>query len=429
MSGPALSNIVLDAPPERSADAKLILAYSGGLDSTVLLHLLAGSGQPRLQAVHVHHGLQEEAEHWAARCVTVCAALSVPMTLCRVQVQGGGQGVEAAAREARYAALRAQMGAGDVLVTAHHQNDQAETVLLRLLRGTGPTGLAAMRPLTTFPPGWLWRPLLDLSRTQLRAYAEAQGLQWIEDPQNTQAEFSRSFLRSQILPRLETQWPAATRTLARAAELGAEAADLLRELAEIDLRALSSGGDSLPIPALLALSSARRHNMLRHWIESHALPMPFRDTLSRLETEVLDAAVDADPVLAWPGGEFRRYRERLFVMTSVPAVPLDVDLCWNTTAALTLPPGCGRLRTTRDVGAWSVRLARPGERFHPQGSARSRSLKNLFQERGIPTWVRARTPVLERDGQAIWIGGLGWAQGAENFDIEWLDRPPGAPRG
>lgn len=428
MSGPALSNIVLDAPPERSADAKLILAYSGGLDSTVLLHLLARSGQPRMQAVHVHHGLQEAAEHWAEHCAAVCEALDVPMRLCRVQVQGGGQGVEAAAREARYAALRAQMGAGDVLVTAHHQSDQAETVLLRLLRGTGPTGLAAMRPLTAFAPGMLWRPLLDVPRAELHAYAEAQGLRWIEDPQNMQTEFSRSFLRGQILPRLETHWPAASRTLARAAELGAEIAELLRELAESDLRALDSAGDSLPIPALRALSAARRHNLLRHWVESCALPVPFRDTLSRLETEMLGAAVDANPVLAWPGGEFRRYRDRLFVMASLPAVPCDLQLRWNTEDALTLPAGCGRLQATRGIGVWPVRMPRPGERFHPQGSARSRSLKNLFQERGVPTWVRTRTPVLERDGLAVWIGGLGWAQGAENFDIEWLDRPPGAPR-
>lgn len=428
MSGPALNHLVLDAPRDRSGDARLILAYSGGLDSTVLLHLLARSAESRVQAVHVHHGLQPAAEHWATHCAAVCAALGVPMHLCRVQVQGNGQGLEAAAREARYGALRAQMRQGDVLVTAHHQNDQAETVLLRLLRGTGPSGLAAMRPVMPFPPGLLWRPLLDVPRAELRAYAEAHGLQWIEDPQNTQGEFSRSFLRSEILPRLQTHWPAASRSLARAAELGAETAELLRELAEADLHALGAERDGLPIPALKELSAARRHNLLRHWVETRALPVPFRDTLSRVDSEVFGAVVDADPVLAWPGGEFRRYRERLFVMATLPAPPADSRLTWNTADALSLPTGCGRLQARQDAGAVQVRWPRPGERFRPRGAVHSRSLKNLFQERGIPTWVRLRTPVLERDGQAVWIGGIGWAQGAESFDLEWMDRPPGASR-
>lgn len=431
MSGPAPSHIVLDAPPERPANARLIVAYSGGLDSTVLLHLLARSSQPGLRAVHVHHGLQPAAEHWAEHCAAVCEGLDVPMSLCRVHVQGGARGVEAAARDARYAALRAQMRAGDVLVTAHHQDDQAETVLLRLLRGTGPHGLAAMRAVTAFAPGRLWRPLLHAPRAELRAYAEAQGLQWIEDPQNTQADFSRSFLRSEILPRLQARWPAAVRSLARAAELGAETADLLQELAEADLRALGADdgdGDGLPIPALRALSAARRHNLLRHWIATCALPVPFRDALARLEVEVFGAAVDADPVLAWPGGEFRRYRERLFVMAPLPAPPKDVELSWNTAEALTLPAGCGRLHAGQDAGAGWVRLARPGERFHPRGSLHTRRLKNLFQERGVPPWVRLRTPVLEQGGQAVWVGGIGWAQGAASFDIQWRDRPPGASR-
>lgn len=428
MSGPALSKFVLGGEPKRSGDARLIVAFSGGLDSTVLLHVLAHSGLPRVQAVHVQHGLQEAAEGWPAHCAGVCAERGVAMRLCRVQVQGGGQGVEAAAREARYAALRGQMAPGDVLVTAHHQNDQAETVLLRLLRGSGPTGLAAMRPLTTFAPGLLWRPLLDVPRAELHAYAEAHGLRWIEDPQNTHTEFSRSFLRGEILPRLETHWPAATRTLARAAELGAETTQLLRELAEADLRALESADESLPIPALLALSAARRHNLLRHWIASRSLPMPFRGTLLRMDTEVLGATSDAHPVLAWPGGEFRRHRERLFVLAPLLEVPINFQVRWNTAETLLLPPGCGRLCAVQDAGASSLRMARSGERFRPRGSAHARSLKNLFQEGGVPTWVRVRTPVLERDGQAVWVGGLGWAQGAASFDIEWLDRPPGASR-
>lgn len=431
MSGQALSTVVLNALPARPPDARLLVAFSGGLDSTVLLHLLASLRLSGLQAVHVHHGLQAAAEDWAAHCATLCASLHVPMILCRVQVRDAGQGVEASAREARYAALREQMAEGDLLATAHHRDDQAETLLLRLLRGSGPLGLAAMRPLLSFPPGRLWRPLLEVSRAELRAYAERQGLRWIEDPHNAGPEFARSYLRREILPRLEPHWPAASRTLARAAELQAEAADLLRELAEVDRRAFGEeASPSMPIAALRRLSRARQHNLLRAWIEALGLPSPYHDTLKRLETEVFDAAADADPVLAWPGGEFRRYRGQLFVMAPLPPVPRELRLAWDGRGALCLPAGCGRLDVREGgVPGALVRLVEPGEHFRPCGSPRTRSLKNLFQERGVPTWVRARTPMLEREGRALWIGGIGWAEdaGPVQAEIEWTGRPPGAP--
>lgn len=415
-----------DYPPLR----ELWVAYSGGLDSTVLLHALAGAGIHRPRALHVHHGLQAAADDWAVHCARVCAELGVDLQVCRVAVTDAGQGLEAAARAARYEALRSYMREGDVLATAHHQDDQAETVLLRLLRGSGPEGLAAMRGLSAFTPGWLWRPLLALPRAQLQAYARTQGLRWIEDPHNADLRFARSALRREILPRLHSHWPAASRNLARTAALSAESAELLREIAAGDLALLVQSPGSLSIAALQRLSPARRRNVLRAWIETLQLPTPYRDTLLRLDTEVLAAAADSDPVLAWPGAEFRRYRDGLYAMRALPEPPADFRAAWDGRAPLLLPPGCGRLAASRALDAVvTVRLVGPGERFRPQGSARTRSLKNIFQERGVPTWVRPRTPVIADDLAVRWIGGVGWAGGAalSGIRIDWLDRPLGAP--
>jgi tRNA(Ile)-lysidine synthase len=412
------------------------VAFSGGLDSTALLHALVEAGVKDLAAIHVHHGLQAVADDWATHCGKVCSALGVALHVVRVNVEDAGQGVEAAARDARYAALRAELQTGDTLATAHHRDDQAETVLLRLMRGTGPSGLAAIRPLTEFAPGWLWRPLLDVPREQLQAYAERHGLKWIEDPHNRSSRFSRSFLRAEILPRLLARWPAASRNLARAAELSTETAELLREVAVADLDGMVESNGALPIPRLLQFGAARRRNLLRGWIERLGLPTPFHDTLLRLDREVLEAADDADPVLAWPGGEFRRYRQHLFAMPVLPPAPRAFEAEWDGWGDFELPAGCGRLRRRGDrsrLGPCTVRMARPTDKFRPAGSAKTRSLKNLFQERGVPTWVRQRTPLVAREGRILWIGGFGWAidPGAESAvnEIEWFDRPAGAPPG
>lgn len=418
-----------------------MLAFSGGLDSSVLLHRLAELAVPprRLRAVHVHHGLQDGAEDWAQHCQARCAAVGVPSEVLRVRVLDEGQGPEAAARQARYAALRARLAPGEVLVTAHHRDDQAETLLLRLLRGSGVQGLAGMRSLSRFPPGWLWRPLLERSREELRVEAGTRGLDWIEDPHNRDPRYARSYLRSEILPRLLRRWPAATTQLARAAELQGEAAELLDERAAEDLGALrltvAPARDALPVEGLRALSAPRRRNLLRYWIAGLGLPTPFHDSLLRVDTEVLGAVSSAAPHLAWPGAELRRYRDRLYAMAPLPSPPEGFCRPWSGRERLQLPPGCGGLRgaegdAVRTIAAgYEVRLPPPGGRFRPAGSAHSRTLKNLFQERGIPPWVRLRTPVLERDGRICWIGGIGWAEGFEAVPIAWRDAPPGSDDG
>lgn len=414
---------ILQSMPPRPQGARLIVAYSGGVDSTALLHLLAQAGVADLHAAHVHHGLQDAADDWAARCADQAAALGVPFSALHVSVAADHPaGPEAAAREARYGALRGVMKPGDVLVTAHHLDDQAETVLLRLLRGSGVQGLSAMRSLEAFEPGLLWRPLLQTSRAELQAYARAHELNWIDDPHNTNERYARSWLRQHVMPLLQQRWPAAADSFARSAALSAEAADLLEEVAAADCAA-ASAGQELAISALRRLSPARRMQALRWWLArvDGLSPVPY-SILVRIEPELIDARIDAEPLLAWPGGELRRYRDQLYAMPPLQPPPPEATLAWNGCGTLDLPAGCGRLVAENSVpqAGLLVRFAAGGERFQPMGSQHSRTLKNLFQESGVPPWQRLRTPLLLRDGLLAWVGQLGWAANQQDsFGIRW----------
>jgi tRNA(Ile)-lysidine synthase len=381
---------------ERFPGSSIRVAFSGGLDSTVLLHLLARSRARPLIAVHVHHGLQAVADEWAVHCKGQAQAMGVPIEIRRVDIDPGDPaGPEAAARAARRAALRATMRDGDVLATAHHRDDQAETVLLRLLRGTGIDGLAAMRPLTAFAPGHLWRPLLEASRAELQDYAGRHGLRWIEDPHNEDPRYARSWMRHEVMPLLRQRWPGVDAALARAAEHAAEASGLLHELAQADLAPLRVNG-GLQIAPLLALPEARRRNALRSWLRERGVDdLPSADALVRIEHEVLAAAEDAQPTFFIGDRELRRYRDVLHVLPRLEPAPGVTVVEWSEGDRLDLPAGCGRLLASAPPPmSLHVRFPQGGEKLCPSTTSRTRSLKNLFQEAGVPPWLRQRTPLL-----------------------------------
>ena len=386
------------------------LAYSGGVDSTVLLHLAAKAGMPGLQAVHVHHGLQSNADAWAQHCAATCQQWRVPLHVERVSIDpNDAAGPEAAARAARYAALHRHLPDGGVLMTAHHRDDQAETVLLRLLRGTGVGGLAAMRPLLPWGAGQLWRPLLRYSRAELLAYAQEQGLRWIEDGHNTQPRYARSYLRAEVMPALHQRWPDLAAQLSKAAELSDEASGLLEQLAAQDLAGVGASASDpfLSIAALARLDPARRNNLLRYWLQQRSLPLPHRDTLQLIGSEVMAAGVDAEPRLAWPGGEFRRYRDHLYALACLPPEPLDWSSDWDGLSILVLPAGCGVLSGEGDTpDTCTVRFGHGGEALKPVGSPHTRRLKQLFQQAGIPPWQRRRMPMIFFGGELIAVADL-----------------------
>ena len=399
--------------------ARLTLALSGGLDSVVLLHLLLPLRDTfplQLQAVHIHHGLSPNADAWAEFCAQLCASHAIELTIHRVRIaRDDPAGIEAAARRERQRVFAAIDS--DWLLTAHHQNDQSETLLLQLLRGAGPKGLAAM-PEAQRRPGWhasQLRPLLDVGRIKLLAYARAHGLDWVEDASNLDVRFRRNALRQQVLPLLDAHFPAVATTLARAAALQADAAELLDDLARLDAAAAISD-DRLDCAALVALSLPRARNLLRHFIESRGHAMPSARRLNEALHQLLTARHDARVRLKLGRAELVRFRGGAYLVPPAPAWAEPVR--WHGEAQLAVPAagvtvqfkaaaGKGLKRSVLESGIVTLGVRQGGERLrlHPCGP--HRSLKNLLQEKRIPPWRRDRLPLLWCDGALLWAEGIG----------------------
>ena len=302
-------------------ERSLLLAFSGGPDSTALLlvlhELLGESGRERLRAAHVDHGLHPDSGAWARHCKAQARALGVSLVCREVEVKADGRGVEAAARRARYEALAALMAPGECLLTAHHQDDQWETLMLRMLRGSGIVGLAGIREKRRIGPGWLLRPLLDAPREELRAWLERKGAAYIEDPSNRDNGFDRSFLRNEVIPLLRERWPGGGATAGRMARLAAETQELLRDLAEQDGRGIARD-DSIDCAGLLKLSPARRANLLRERLSALSVAAPSEARLNAALEMLLNAAPDRRPVARWPGVRLTRRRGRIHISRDNP---------------------------------------------------------------------------------------------------------------
>ena len=397
------------------------VAYSGGLDSHVLLHALVRLRERLvvdIGALHVNHALQTNADRWEEHCRLVCEALGVGYESLRVDAAASpGESPEAAARDARYAAMTGWLPAGACLLSAQHRDDQAETLLLQLLRGSGVNGLAAMPRVSEFGRGQLLRPLLAFTRRQLQVYAEANGLHWIEDPSNRDPAFDRNFLRARIFPVLQERWPAATAALSRSAAHCAEASDLLQQLAERDLASLrGSSTGRLSLAGLGELPQQRQRNVLRHWIRQTTAAMPSTAVLARICNDILRSRRDAAPCVRWGGHELRRYRDDLYLLKQRPEAGSSTDIEWRLSAPLCLPDEGGVLNALPQTGrgirasavGTGVRVSwrRGGERCLPAGRGQHHSLKKLFQERGIPPWERSRIPLIYINDQLAAVAGL-----------------------
>lgn len=419
-------------------DAHCVVAFSGGLDSTVLLHQLVSwqrqQPQLRVRALHVHHGLSPNADRWAVHCQQVCQAWHLACDVLYVQLDAKMQGIEAAAREARYQALREQLQPGERLLTAQHLDDQCETLLLALKRGSGPAGLAAMPAQRELHGFWHLRPLLQTSRAQLEAYAAAHQLRWIEDESNGDSRFDRNFLRLHILPLLQARWPHFSRASARSAALCAEQEQLLDELLAEQLAELCDAHGALAFHPLLTVSEARRHALLRRWIAQQGGAMPSREALKRITTEVMQSREDANPCLRFGKFTLRRYRQRLYWLPPQPSLR-EYVLTWHISEApLRLPDGLGQLYASHEAG--ELRLPTPDEvvtirfaahgYYHLQGRAGGREMKKLWQELGVPPWQRERTPLIYYNQTLIAAPGVfvtreGAApQGSAGWQAIWL---------
>ncbi|MBK4999473.1 tRNA lysidine(34) synthetase TilS [Pseudomonas sp. S31] len=391
------------------------IAFSGGLDSTVLLHLLASHARnhasPPLRALHVHHGLQPAADAWPAHCQSICDTLGIDLQVIHVQVAPGAS-LEQAAREARYAAFEKLLGPGDVLFTAQHRDDQAETLLFRLLRGAGVRGLAGVPQRRPLGQGSLARPLLSQSRQQLQSFAQAHGLNWIEDPSNSDTRFARNYLRGEVMPVLQRRWPQAAQNMARSAEHLGEALGLLDEVAEADLAVAGQGAplpwtrlDSLDLATLTALSPARQRNALQYWLSRRTRLPDTRHWAGW--ADLRDAAVDACPQWCLADGQLVRSHGRIWWLSGDWLhLPAGRHAWADPGSALALPGnGSVRLQAGQPLANLHVAYRQGGEVLELPGRGR-RDLKRLLNELQVPHFLRARLPLLYQGERLLAVANL-----------------------
>jgi tRNA(Ile)-lysidine synthase len=434
------------------------VALSGGLDSMVLLRLAHDHGLD-VRALHVHHGLSPNADAWRDHCAAAAAELGIPFDWRAVVVAKGKSGIEAAARKLRYAALgdmcRAH-GAG-VLLTAHHLDDQVETVLLQLLRGSGPAGLSGMDPANR-APGLLGderlamaRPLLGVARADLEAFAREQGIAWVEDESNTDPRYARNALRHQVMPALAAAFPGYQQRVARSSAHTRSAQRLLDELGAQDL-ASCLDGDALDLARVRALSRDRIDNLLRHWFSVRRLAMPSTAWLAQMVAQILSARDDAQLLVEHPDVEVRRHRDQLFLVPRRPQLagmrdPEDAGIIekhaqafrWQGEASIAFPDYGGVLHfDAAERGfdpAWlrgqglEIDFRKGGEKLKLAHNRPSRSLKMHYQASGIPAWERGRLPIVNAGFDLLFAAGLGMdcrhvTEGPGRVALRWESATP-----
>ena len=404
------------------ADKKIFIAYSGGLDSKVLLHALATlkKQNPELQisAIHINHGLSPNADQWAKNCLTTCQKFGIDLIIKKIAVKTAlqkGHSLEAVARDLRYAAFTELLNDGDFLLTAHHKDDQAETLLLQLFRGAGPKGLSAMPEKMPLGKGFLLRPLLHFSRQELEKYAKQHDLKWHEDESNADLNFDRNYIRHTIMPVIKKRWSGILAPLCRVVEHCAEASELLNDLAAEDyLNLQGTKPHTLSVKKLLALSLARRSNVLRYWLNILQLPTPSCAKLQNILHDVLLSRVDAMPLVTWHKAEVRRYGDDVYAMPPLQKLPENLIIAWDDVEKpLVLPNNLGSLdykKIVKESGLTklpteknTIRFRQGGERIKLPNRQGTHSLKNLFQEWQIPPWQRDLIPLVYCNEKLIWV--------------------------
>jgi tRNA(Ile)-lysidine synthase len=425
--------------PDNRPD-RYVIALSGGLDSAVLAHALATTRERHgksLLAVHVDHQLNPESGDWTDHCRRLAGSLGIEFIAESVSVNAADAGgLEAAARAARYEALAPHTGGGDWLLSAHHRNDQAETLLLNLMRGSGPAGLAGIGQLAPFAAGWLARPLIDVSRVALQGYAEQHELSWIDDPANEDLRFDRNYLRHSVLPSLEQRWHGVVERLARSAGLAAEATLMLDELAAIDLQGVGGRVTRIEIDGLLALSDARQRNLLRYAVRQAGLPAPGAARLATVLDSVVRARKDAQPLVEWEGAEVRRYRGKLYLLPPLVEQIWPVEGRSFAAAPVELGPDMGVLRLAPGAPrglsgpilerGLCVRTRVGGEEIKLTGQRYTKKLKKLLQEEGVVPWMRERLPLVYAGEKLVAVADLWIAADAASEPgtaVCWDDRP------
>lgn len=383
------------------------LALSGGLDSCVLLHMLHSLKIP-VKAVHVHHGLSPNADHWGEFCAQLCASYQIPLVLKKARVMNQGKGIEDAARAARYQMFNDILQAGDVLLLAHHSDDQAETFFMRALRGSGVNGLAAMPVSRELNGAMLLRPLLTFSRSELSAYAAQFGIRHIHDESNDNNRFERNYWRNEILPQVWQRFPAGRSGLKNTLHALQQDKQLLQELMQPALQACRAENGSLSLAAWQTLSALQQDYVLRHWLLQVAAQMPGQKLIQELMQQ-LQAGADSEICLTFAEYEIRRFRQQVFCMPCLPAVPAaGLRLSLHSELPLGVLSGVAQLT---DADIYRLGFYSGGESIRPPKRP-NKSLKKLFQEAGIPPWLRDFWPLIYCGNELHCIPGITLAEGA-----------------
>lgn len=422
------------------AVSRLVVGFSGGLDSTVLLHLVREWQRQHpatgILALQVNHQLQSAAQQWQQHCEALCQQWHIPFVAEPVAVDRQQASLEQAARHARYDAFRRHVRADDLLLLAHHRDDQVETLFQRLLRGSGALGLGGMGDVSRQEGLLIGRPLLQQDRSVLESYARQHQLAWVDDPTNQDQQLERNFLRHDVLPRLRTRWPRLNQTVARAARLSREAADLLAELAELDGAGQCNPGAPLPLHLLTGLSAPRARNLLRHWLRLQGASLPSEAQLDRIMQDMPGAADDAQPELRWGSFTLRRYRQALYCLPQLAAAetaerallpePLDGVPWAGGKLIVAAGQGVAFSRTALAGEPLSLRPRQGGIRLKPHGRP-GNSLKHWLQASQVPPWWRDRWPLLYCGDRLAGLPGLLVADGfapQNEADSLWLDWQP-----
>ncbi len=410
-----------------------VLALSGGLDSRVLLRLMGQylrlNPQHRCLAVHVHHGLSQNADEWSQCCLYWAREEGIECQVERVSLALGSRvSVEQQARERRYQALKKHLPTGGILLTAQHADDQLETVLLALKRGSGPAGLAAMAQSTPFAGGVHFRPLLTSTRTEIEHYGQQHQLEWVEDESNQDTRYDRNFLRHEVTPQLIQRWPGIRKAVARSAELCGEQDALLQELLHEKLQQALEADQSLSVASLGSERVGKQ--LIRQWLGLFNVLMPSKAQLDQIWQAVVQAKADANPQLCWQQVQVRRFRQRLYLVQQWPDIQDWQQEC-QLGQPCRLPQNLGSL-TLRQAQGGQLRLPTPDEvlsvRFDPEaievkpvGRVGKRKLKKLFQEYGVPSWNRRRTPLIYYGDQLAAVAGLFVVEAfsGQDCDLEW----------
>lgn len=426
------AGVFADWLEQLEAAPQILVGFSGGLDSTVLLHLLCELLPPeRITAVHIHHGLSENADDWQQHAKALCQSLGVRLISESVVINEAGAGLESAARDARYTVFEKQLVKNGVLLLGHHADDQVETVLFRLLRGSGARGLSGIPQTRAVGTGHLIRPLLNKPKSSLQAYALSRQLCWIEDESNQQQQFDRNYLRNTVIPKLAQRWPGYVQGVMRSAEQSGQADQLADSVARADLALLDPrlerGGWSLDLTQMVELEPLRQKNLLRYWPEIYGLAALGQTFIDEVISSLLSAREDSEPKVLRADLQLCRYRQRLYLLRRSGRAKADLGLClfWSGDEPLVLPDGnlliaeptLGEGLRLNNVERLEVRFRQGGERCKPLGREHSSSLKKLLQEYGLEPWWRERVPLFYLDQHLVAVGNLwvceGWQAGPE----------------